>query len=123
MNTRFRSRDLIALMALGAPHGVAVAEQHIQGALQHTEAAVKAAGDSQAIGQHASEALRLVDEAEAANASRSDVLEYLERGEAELDSAVRNAKRFNSNSAWQDAADAQRYLEAADKAANGQPPR
>ena len=123
MNNRLQRRFCITLMILGAPWGAALAERHIQDALNHTEAAVEAAGDSQAIGQHASEALELMDEAEAANASRPDVLEYLQRGEAELDSAIRNAKRFNSTSAWKDATDAQRYLEAADQAANGQPPR
>jgi hypothetical protein len=123
MNTLFRRRFCISLMAFAVPCRVALAERHIQDVLHHTEAAVEAAGDSKAIGQHASDALELMDEAEAANALRPDVLEYLQRGEAELGSALRNAQRFNSTSAWQDATDAQRYLEAAEQAANGQPPR
>lgn len=123
MHTRFRTRFCMTLMAAGMPYSVAIAERHIQDALHHTEAAVEATGDSATIGQHASEALELMDEAEAANASRPDVLEYLDRGETELDSAVRHAKHFNSTSAWQDAAYALRYLEAADRAANGEPPR
>ncbi len=123
MKIRCRTRFCITLLVTGLPYRVALAERHIQDALHHIDAAVEAAGDSQAIGQHASEALDLIDEAEVANASRPDVLEYLERGETELGSAVRHARHFNSSSAWQDAADAQRYLEAADRAANGQPPR
>lgn len=111
------------VIALVVQRGVALAEQHIQEVLHHTDDAVHAVGDSQSIGRHASDALELIDEAQDANASRPDVLEYLGRGEEELGSAVRHARRFNSSTAWQDAVDARRYLEAADKAANGHPPR
>lgn len=103
--------------------GVAFAEQHIQDVLQHADDAVLSAGDAKSIGAHALDAIDVIDEAKAANASRADVLEYLERGEEELHSAVTNANRFNTNTAWQDALDAKRYLDAADQAANGQAPR
>ncbi len=123
MNSCRRMCCTPAVMAFVVHGGVVHAEQHIQEVLQHTGAAVHAVGDSQSIGRHVSDALELIDEAREANASRPDVLEYIGRGEEELGSAVRHARRFNSSTAWQDAVDAERYLEAADQAANGQPPR
>ena len=123
MNSCRRICCTAVVIALVVQRGFALAEQHIQEVLHHTDEAVHAVGDSQSIGRHASDALELIDEAREANATRPDVLEYIGRGEEELGSAARNARRFNSSTAWQDAVDAKRYLGAADQAANGQPPR
>ena len=46
-----------------------------------------------------------------------------EIGEEELSSGVRIARKFNFTTALQDARDAKRYLEAADKAASRELPR
>lgn len=93
------------------------AEQHIQDVLQHTEAAARSRGDSAAIQRHARDALDLIDEAKDANAEHEDVVKLIDKSEAELNSAVTNAARFNSHSAIEDATDAKKYLEAADQAA------
>lgn len=123
MNRRCRLYLASLAIASASQCGVAQAERHIREVLRHTDDAVRAAGDAQSIGQHAADALELIDEAQEANASRPDVLEYLGRSEQELGSALRNARHFNSRTAWQDAVDAKRYLEAANQAADGKPPR
>ena len=94
------------------------AEQQIQEVLHHTNEAVRAAGDSQAIGQHASDALALLGEAETANSAQEEVVTLLRQSEADLEAPVINAGRFNSATAWEDAVAAQEHLEAADQAAD-----
>lgn len=123
MNRFCRISVNTCVVALFVFSSAVVAEEHIAEVLLHTDDAVRAEGDSQAIGRHAFDALELIDEAREANSARPDVLEYIEHGEEELSSAVRNARQFNSSTAWQDAVDAKRYLNAADQAASGPSPR
>lgn len=88
---------------------VARAEEHRQQVLEHTQEAVDSAGDSKAIGEHAQEALKHMDAAKAAQPGDK----HLKQSEAELQNAVKNATRFNSGAAEQDAKDAKGHLEQA----------
>lgn len=118
MNIHRQLYVVASVAALVAGNPVAQAEEHIQDVLQHADQAAHSTGDSQAIRQHSREALDLIDEAKEANASHSEVVKLIDRSEEELNSAVSNASRFNSNRAIEDATDAKKYLEAADKAAD-----
>lgn len=118
MNIHRQLYVVASVAALLPGNPVTQAEEHIQDVLQHADQAAHSTGDSQAIRQHSREALELIDEAKEANASHSEVIKLIDQSEEELNSAVSNASRFNSNRAIEDATDAKKYLEAADKAAD-----
>jgi hypothetical protein len=54
-------------------------------------------------------------EAAKAQAKTPEVLKQLQKSESDLKSAVDQAKRYNTNSAAKDAADASKHLKAIDK--------
>jgi len=100
----------LTLMLASALHwNIASANEHTQEALQHATEAVKSAGDAKAVGEHASQALKHIEDAKAAN---PELAKKLEKSEADLNSAVKNAKRYNTDSAAKDAADAKAHLES-----------
>ncbi len=96
---------------------VAIADWHTQEALRHASQAADSAGDAKTLGGHAAEALKHIEAAKATYASHAGIIKQLDKGEADLKSAVRNASRFNTDTAARDALDAEIYLKAADTAA------
>ena len=100
---------LALMLAFALQWNVVDANEHTQEALQHATEAVKSAGDAKAVGEHASQALKHIEDAKA---SSPGMAKKLEKSEADLKSAVINAKRYNTDSAAKDAADAKARLEA-----------
>ncbi len=86
----------------------AMAEQHANEALRHATEAAASQGDSKAVGEHAGEALKHI---EAAKATNPDLAKKLGKSEADLNSAVEHAKRYNTDSAGKDAKDAKTHIE------------
>lgn len=104
---------VVALFATAA----STADQHTSEALEHATEAVKSGKDSKAVAEHAAEALKHIEAAKAAQASHPEVLKQINKGEAYLQDALKNATRFNTDTAVQDATDAKLHLNAADTAA------
>ncbi len=96
------------ILAALVPMGLAMAGQHTAEALHHATEAAKSVGDSKSVGEHASQALQHID---AAKAENPQAAKQLENSQSDLNSAVQNADRFNTESAAKDAADAKARLE------------
>lgn len=114
MHTQRLHIGLAVLLAALFSTGPAWADEHAQEALRHAQEAVDSAGDAKAVGEHAAEALKHIDAAKKSGKPLNpDTIKNLQRGEAELNSAVRNANRYNSEAATQDAKDAAGHLNKA----------
>ena len=98
-----------ALLAAVFQWQAATATEHTQEALQHAKEAAQSVGDAKAVGEHASKALQHIEAAKTAN---PELAKKLGKTEADLNSAVTNANRYNTDSAAKDAADAKSRLEA-----------
>ena len=109
-------REMATLFAVLLPH-VAIADTDTSKALEHAVEAVNAGKDSKAVAEHAAEALKHIEAAKAAQAVHPEVLKQITKGETDLQDALKNANRFNSETAAQDAASAEVHLKAADTAA------
>jgi len=112
MNKKSLYARLASLFAATLLHGAAVADQHTTQALEQAKEAAGSVGDSKAVSQHATEALKHIEAAKA-EAANPGVAKHLEKSEAELQSAVKNANRFNADTAVEDAKDAQTHLDEA----------
>lgn len=94
--------------------GIAVAEQHANEAINHANEAAKSVGDAKAVEEHSTQALKHIEAAKA-QAKSPEALKRLEKSESDLNSAVEQARRYNTNSAAKDAADASKHLKNIDK--------
>lgn len=104
---------LMAIPALLLASARIPAEEHTEEAIRHAGQAARASGDSASVKEHATEALRHLDAAKAANRGNPEALQHLRQGEANLNEAISHARRYNSQSAGEEAGDARHHLEQA----------
>ena len=117
MNTRILHGGVLALLAGLSWSGLLEAEEHAEEALRHAEQAARSSGDSAAIREHADAALNHLEAAKTTKHANPKALQHLDHGETDLNDAVLHARRFNSQSAADEAGDASRHLELAQQPA------
>jgi hypothetical protein len=89
-----------------------VAEDHVNSLLEHTKAAANAK-DSKSVAEHTTQALKHTEAAKAEVEPGTEAAKHLEKSEADLNSALKNAQRFNTNSAIKDAQDSHDHINKA----------
>lgn len=92
---------------------VALANGHVDAALERAEQAAQSTGDAGDIQEHAEAALKHLDAAKAQGQPDHGKLVHLLQGEKDLKKAVEQAKQFNTTSAKEEARDAANELKQA----------
>jgi soluble cytochrome b562 len=110
MKTPNRVPTVLLAAALATPLP-ALAETHAASALEHATEAANAR-DSKSVAEHARKALEHTEQAKAAVEPGSEAARHLEQGESHLRHAVKNADRYNTNSAIDAAQDSAKHLNA-----------